>query len=152
MENPILNFTIFLSDLRKEINSKHNKNPAERRFSRINQLNVPKSQEKWMSFLPSAALLNQIIVPGSHCSNSYNLDSNLIKKTYSRTQSISVADQLKMGIRKIDLRVGSKGLKKQKNIKMTYEKIVEACLKKQPKEANQLIYNVIKSLYGLNKY
>lgn len=122
MESKSLNYSPFI----KALSSMKPDSPPTNK-SRISQLNVPDSQSNWMSLLPPSAFFNQLLLVASHCSNSCKFTTNLYDKTYNRTQSLDVEDQLKMGVRKLDLRVGSVGLKKENKIKLRYEGIVDAC-------------------------
>lgn len=103
--------------------------------SKLSKKYIFDSRIRWMSFVPGSVKLQSLLLPASHCSNSHDLKANVFEKTYMRKQSANVADQLRMGIRKVDLRVGGRGLKNENKIGLSYEQIVEACQSKVKKEA-----------------
>jgi hypothetical protein len=142
MESTTLNFDKFISALTLNTLKK-----SKTKGSRIDQMNVPTSQNAWMSHLPNHVLLTDLLLVGSHCSNSWNLKSNIYEKTYHRTQSLDIQDQLKLGIRKFDLRVGSLGPKVENEVKLSYEKIVEGCSGKLKQKDMQSLMEVVLCLF-----
>ena len=59
--------------------------------------------EKWMSNLPDNRKIVLINIPGSHDSTAYNI--NFFGSIFAKTQDLNIIEQLKIGIRKLDIRV-----------------------------------------------
>jgi len=71
----------------------------------------------WMSYLDKDLRLNQINIPGTHDSGTFNVNpngkevnvieyfQNRIREEYTKTQYFNIKDQLKMGVRYLDIRV-----------------------------------------------
>jgi hypothetical protein len=60
----------------------------------------------WMSSLPDEARLDQLTLPGTHDSGTYTFGSGLPEYW---AQSLSIPDQLAVGIRALDIRLENKG-------------------------------------------
>ena len=56
---------------------------------------------KWMSLISDSTKLNEMIIPGSHDSGSYNMIY------LGETQKFSIARQLKLGVRYLDIRIAN---------------------------------------------
>ena len=56
---------------------------------------------KWMSLIDDSAKLNEIVIPGSHDSGSYNM------LYVGETQKFSIDKQLKLGVRYFDIRIAN---------------------------------------------
>ena len=59
--------------------------------------------ERWMSYLPPEKKLVLINIPGSHDSAAYNI--NFFGAKFAKTQDYDIKSQLKIGVRKFDIRV-----------------------------------------------
>ena len=59
--------------------------------------------EKWMSELPDEKKLVLVNIPGSHDSTAYNM--NVFGVKFAKTQNYDIKGQLKIGVRKFDIRV-----------------------------------------------
>lgn len=59
--------------------------------------------QRWMRSLSDAKRISKITMPGTH--NSMAFDSNLIFRDSVRTQSLSLVNQLNLGIRFLDIRI-----------------------------------------------
>lgn len=55
--------------------------------------------ENWMNFLPNSILITELSIPGSHNSCSYNTS-----QSFSKCQTKTLEEQLKCGVRYLDLR------------------------------------------------
>ncbi|ORX77322.1 PLC-like phosphodiesterase [Anaeromyces robustus] len=70
------------------------------------------ADSNWMNFINGNWKLNQINIPGTHDSGTYNIRDdygwigNEIKVAYARTQDLSIMKQLESGIRYLDIRLG----------------------------------------------
>ena len=65
--------------------------------------------ENWMTLLSSALgpkLLRNTFIPGSHDSNTYTVSNIKTLTSFGKCQNIPVIDQLKLGVRFLDLRYG----------------------------------------------
>lgn len=65
--------------------------------------------ENWMTLLSSALaprLLRNTFIPGSHDSNTYTVNNIKTLMSFGKCQNISVLEQLKIGVRFLDLRYG----------------------------------------------
>lgn len=69
-------------------------------FDKIEDDITPESRS-WMSKIPDSSLISTINIPGTHDSGTMNLNSQ------AKCQSLTIAEQLKMGIRYFDLRFGT---------------------------------------------
>ena len=58
-----------------------------------------------MSELPEHLLLRDIIIPGSHAANTYDLETPKLHIPFSRCQLLSIKVQLVCGVRYFDLRI-----------------------------------------------
>lgn len=67
--------------------------------------------ENWMSILNKKIChkkLKNLIIPGSHDSNTHTITNTFFSKKFARCQKINIYEQMKIGIRFLDLRFGSK--------------------------------------------
>lgn len=60
-------------------------------------------RSKWMNALPDTVRLSEMSIPGTHDSMAHKANLDSVDNT--RTQSLSLEDQLKAGIRYIDIRL-----------------------------------------------
>lgn len=70
----------------------------------------------WMSFLPKHMLLRDLIIPGTHAANTYDLNEPKLLKSFVKCQKLGIMQQLEMGIRYLDFRFGIKTKKKFKKL------------------------------------
>jgi hypothetical protein len=70
------------------------------------ELKVPEYLSSWMSSLPSHLRFRNLIIPGSHASNSNNLYKPKWSLPFTKCQQISISQQLKSGIRYLDFKYG----------------------------------------------
>ena len=68
-----------------------------------NQTSSDEDLEKWMSKLPDDKKIVLINIPGSHDSAAFNIN-NSVSNRLAQCQSLNITEQLKIGIRKLDLR------------------------------------------------
>ena len=59
---------------------------------------------QWMTNIPGHILWRDLIIPGSHNSNSDDLNTPKLVVPFSQCQKISITDQLRAGIRYLDIR------------------------------------------------
>lgn len=62
----------------------------------------------WMATIPGNVWLHTLSIPGAHDAATYNITSVLYQSAY--TQSLTIEEQLKAGVRAFDLRVPYKGV------------------------------------------
>ncbi|EMF0039992.1 phosphatidylinositol-specific phospholipase C [Enterococcus hirae] len=67
----------------------------------------PQTRSGWMDWLPNGARVSQLSMPGTHDSMAWQ--PNLVGLDCTRTQTMSLEDQLNSGIRVIDIRVKYEG-------------------------------------------
>ena len=60
----------------------------------------------WMSYLPRSILMRDLIIPGCHVANSYDLHQPKLMVGFARCQKINITEQLESGIRYLDIRYG----------------------------------------------
>eukprot|EP00833_Pecoramyces_ruminatium_P012030 jgi/Orpsp1_1/1186062/evm.model.c7180000096705.1 len=69
----------------------------------------------WMNYINENLKLNEINIPGTHNSGTFNIDKSpddlkivsLFKNEYGKTQNLNISDQLLNGIRYLDIRLAS---------------------------------------------
>lgn len=71
-----------------------------------NQAKIPEYLSSWMGSLPGHLKFRDLIIPGSHASNSINLYKPKWSLPFTTCQKISLKNQLKCGIRYLDIRFG----------------------------------------------
>jgi hypothetical protein len=71
-----------------------------------NQSSNPEYLSYWMSYLPASMLMRDLIIPGCHAANSFDLNQPKLMVIFARCQKIKVLDQLESGVRYLDLRYG----------------------------------------------
>lgn len=73
----------------------------------------------WMSKLPDHMKLRNLILPGTHSSNSNSLKKPKLSVPFSQCQKTTLVEQLKMGVRFFDMRYGQVPPKKMKKLGLT---------------------------------
>lgn len=68
----------------------------------------------WMSKISDQTLLRNLIIPGSHNTNSHDLYKPKLNIPFTQCQVLSISDQLKLGIRYLDIRYGANTSRKSK--------------------------------------
>jgi hypothetical protein len=66
----------------------------------------PKYLSFWMSNLPPSILMRDLIIPGCHAANSYDLNQPKLMVGFARCQKLKIKEQLESGVRYLDLRYG----------------------------------------------
>ena len=79
-------------------------------------LNLPQYLSYWMSHLPGYIKLRDLVIPGSHDANSFDLYKPKVAVPFSQCQKLSILNQLKSGIRFMDLRYSLSKAKKLKKL------------------------------------
>jgi len=99
----------------------------------INVINAEKNIDaKWMNYINNSTYINQIVIPGTHDSGTYNVGTlSVINNKYAKylnplglvtaqlsefaqTQSMNIIEQLNNGIRYLDVRLGLENAKSEK--------------------------------------
>jgi hypothetical protein len=70
------------------------------------QENPPAYLSSWMGSLPKHLLFRDLIIPGSHSSNSNDLYKPKWSLPFTKCQEFSVSQQLKWGVRYLDIKFG----------------------------------------------
>ena len=71
-----------------------------------------------MSHLPPSILLRDLIIPGSHGANTYDLYKPKLMVSFVKCQKINILDQLESGVRYLDLRYAISCKKKFKKLEI----------------------------------
>lgn len=76
---------------------------------------APEDLSDWMSLIPDDRSITQLTLPGTHNSHAtsanYDGSSDLLHKDYTTCQAHNIPQQLRLGVRYIDLRVGNNDYK-----------------------------------------
>ena len=66
----------------------------------------PAYLSSWMTSLPGRIKFRDLVIPGSHASNSKSLYKPKWSLPFTRCQHVSIKEQLESGVRYIDIKFG----------------------------------------------
>jgi len=79
-------------------------------------VNAENYDAKWMSLLDRKLKINEINIPGTHDSGTYNVA--IVKSPIAQTQYLNIKEQLENGIKYLDIRLS---LDDEKNVYLSHE-------------------------------